>query len=143
VENVTVQRNAFIFCRYSVAVLIWCSLVFQSIYLMGLVFLILLASALLKVHRAPMIWLYTNTAGRFIDSPSVVLDVRATRFAHSMGALLALVSLSLIYRDSPLAWYFVAGFAILKTLSALGFCPAYKLWGCATSGGCCALTGKR
>lgn len=142
-ENVTVQNNAFIFCRYTVAALIWIALIFKSVWVLGAVFVILAASAILKVHRAPMVWLYTNTFGRVVPSREVVLDVRAMRFAHSLGAVLAAISLSLTLRDSPFGWYFVAGFALLKTMSALGFCPAYKLWGCATSGGCCALTGKR
>jgi hypothetical protein len=38
----------------------------------------------------------------------------------------------------------VAAFGVLKTVSALGFCPASKLYGCVIKeGGCCALTGKR
>lgn len=142
-ENVTVQRNAFVFCRYSVAALIWLALILQSVQVLVLVFLILALSALLKVHRAPMVWLWTNTLGRVFSSAEVVLDVRAMRFAHTLGAVLAAVSISLTWRESPFGWWFVAGFALLKTTSALGFCPAYKLWGCATAGGCCALTQKR
>ena len=142
-ENVTVQRNAFIFCRYTVAVLVWAALVFQSTALLWVVLIILALSALLKVHHAPLVWLYTKTLGRWVKSPDVVLDVRAMRFAHTLGSVLALVSLSLVYRQSVYAWYFVAAFALLKTLSAVGLCPAYKLWGCATQGSCCALTPKR
>lgn len=145
-ENVTVQRNAFIFCRYSVAVLVWAALFFPGIraYLLGATLAILVLSALLKVHRAPLVWFYTQTLGRFIKSPDVVLDVRGMRIAHMLGAVLALVALSLAMRDSPLAVYFVGGFALLKTASAVGLCPAYKLYGCVMKGGgCCALTGKR
>lgn len=142
-ENVTIQRNAFIFCRYSIAIAVWAALIFKSIYLLDAVFVILVLSFALKVHRAPMVWLYTNTLGRVIASKDVVLDVRGMRFAHGMGAVLALVSISLVWRGSPFAWYFVALFAALKTLSAVGVCPAYKLFGCMTQGGCCALTGKR
>lgn len=139
----TIQQNAFVFCRYSVAILIWLALILKSGPLLIVVFVILAVSALLKVHRAPMVWFYTQTLGRFVKSKDVVLDVRAMRFAHALGAVLALVSISLVYRNSPFAWYFVGAFALLKTTSALGFCPAYKLWGCATKGGCCALTRKR
>ncbi|MHB1342173.1 MAG: DUF4395 family protein [Coriobacteriia bacterium] len=145
-ENVTVQRNAFLFCRYSVAILVWVALFVGGvrIYLLGAVFVIMALSALLKVHRAPMVWLYTKTLGRFIKSKDVVLDVRAMRVAHGLGALLALISMSLVWRDHPFAVYVVAGFALLKSASAVGLCPAYKLYGCVTKGGgCCALTGKR
>jgi hypothetical protein len=143
VENVIVQRNAFIFCRYSIAILVWAALIFRNAYVLAAVFLILALSALLKVPRAPMVWLYSNTLGHHVDSADVVLDVRAMRVAHTAGAVLALVSLSLVYWNATLAWPFVAVFAVLKTASALGFCPAYKLYGCAVRGGCCALTGKR
>ena len=142
-ENVTVQRNAFIFCRYTVAILVWSALIFRSVYLLGAALLILTASALLKVQRAPLVWLYTHTLGRFIKSEDVVLDVRAMRVAHALGAVLALMSISFVLWDRPFAWYFVAAFALLKTASAVGVCPAYKLYGCAVKGGCCALTGKR
>lgn len=145
-DNVTIQRNAFIFCRYSMAVVVWAALFAESIraYLLGAVFVIMALSALLKVHRAPMVWIYTNTLGRFIESKDVVLDVRAMRWAHGLAALLSLICLSLVLRDSPFAVYVVGGFALLKTASAVGLCPAYKLYGCVTrGGGCCALTGKK
>lgn len=142
-ENVTVQRNAFIFCRYTVAVLIWSSLIFHSVWPIVAALFILALSAILKVHHAPLVWLYTQTLGRVIKSRDVVLDVKGMRVAHTMGTVLALVAVSLIWRGSPIAWYFVGLFAVLKTLSAVGLCPAYKLYGCMKSGGCCALTGKR
>jgi hypothetical protein len=142
-ENVTIQNNAFLFCRYGVAVLIWVALLLQSVYVLWAVFAILALSALLKVERAPMVWSYTNTLGRFVASKDVILDVRAMRFAHTSGAVLAAVALVLVTLHSPLAWPFVGVFALLKTVSALGFCPAYKIYGCAAKGGCCALTGKQ
>jgi hypothetical protein len=141
--NVTIQNKAFVFCRYSVAVLVWLALLLQSIYVLYVVFIVLALSAVLKVERAPMVWLYTNSMGRLVESSDVVLDVRAMQVAHTAGAVLAAVALVLVSWQSPAAWPFVALFAVLKTASALGFCPAYKLYGCAVKGGCCALTGKR
>ena len=143
-ENVTIQNNAFVFCRYSIAVLVWLALLFHSVWLLAAVFVILALSALLKVRRAPMVWLYTNTLGRVVPSRDVILDVSAMRFAHTLGAVLALVSTALVVWASPAAWYFVAAFAVLKSVSALGFCPASKLYGCVIKGGgCCALAAKR
>lgn len=141
--NAIVQRNAFLFCRYSVAVLIWAALLLRSIPLLASVLAILALSALLTVRRAPMIWLYTSTLGRFVPSADAVLDVPAMRFAHSAGAAMAFVAVVLVLRGFPIAWWFVAGFAALKTLSAVGFCPAYKIYGCALKGGCCAVTSRR
>lgn len=143
-ENVTIQNNAFVFCRYSIATLIWLALILHSLWLLVLTLLILALSALLRVRRAPMVWLYTNTLGRFIPSRPVVLDVSAMRFAHALGALLSLISIALVVWHSPAAWYFVAAFAVLKSVSALGFCPASKLYGCVIKGGgCCALAARR
>lgn len=143
-SNVTVQNNAFLFCRYSIAALIWLALIFESLWLLVAVFVILALSALLTVRRAPMIWLWTNTLGRVFPSSEVVLEVDAMRFAHSLGAVLALVSVALVWRGTAIAWWFVALFGLLKTVSALGFCPASKLYGCVIKeGGCCALTAKR
>lgn len=138
-----IQRNAFIFCRYSAAGLVWVALLLQNVWVLLAVFIILALSALLTVRRAPMILLWTWTLGRIFPSDEDVLDIKAMRFAHGLGAMMALVGLSLIWHDNPFAWWFVGAFAILKTTSALGWCPAYKLWGCLKSGGCCALTGKR
>jgi hypothetical protein len=143
-QNVTIQNNAFVFCRYSVTVLVWLALLFQSVWLLGAVFVILLLSAVLGAKNAPMVWLYTQTVGRFVESKDVILDVRGMRFAHSAGAVLAAIALSLALRQAPATWFFVAAFAVIKTTSALGFCPAYKLYGCVVKdGGCCALTAKR
>lgn len=143
-ENMTVQNNAYLFCRYSVAVLVWAALFLQSLWLLVASFVILALSAALKVRRAPMVWLYTQTLGRFIPSRDVILDVSAMRFAHTLGAVIALVAIALVSMESPGAWYFVLAFAVLKTVSAVGFCPASKLYGCVVKGGgCCAITGKK
>jgi len=142
-DNAIVPRNAFVFCRYSVAVLVWAALLFQSAWVLGTVFAILALSAALKVQNAPMVRLYSTTLGRVMRSEEVILGVNAMRFAHTAGAVLALVALVLVYAGSAFAWPFVAIFAVLKTTSALGFCPAYKVWGCMAKGGCCALTGRR
>lgn len=138
-----IQRNAFVFCRYGVAALIWIALLTRSMWVLLAVFLILAASAVLTVRRAPMIVLWTYTLGRIFPSEEDVLDVAAMRFAHGLGALMALIGLALVWHANPYAWWFVAAFALLKTTSALGWCPAFKLYGCLRSGGCCALTGKR
>jgi len=143
-DNVTVQNNAFLFCRYSIAVLVWLALILQSIWLLALALVILGLSAWLKVPRAPMIWIWTNTLGRVVPSREVVLDVKAMRFAHTIGTAMAAISIALVALNVPGAWWFVGAFALLKTVSALGFCPASKLYGCVIKGGgCCAIAAKR
>lgn len=138
-----VPKNAFVFCRYSVAALVWAALLLQNVWILAAVFVILTASAILTVRRAPMIVLWNSTLGHALPSEEDVLNIKAMRFAHGMGAMMALIGLSLVFHGNPFAWWFVGLFAVLKTTSALGWCPAYKLWGCLSEGGCCALTGKR
>ena len=143
-DNVTIQNNAFLFCRYSIAIAVWAALALHSLWLLVVIAVVLGLSAVLKVRRAPMVWAYANTLGRFIPSKDVILDVRAMRFAHTAGTVLAAVSAALVALGVPGAWYFVLVFALLKTVSALGFCPASKLYGCVVkSGGCCALAARR
>jgi len=136
-DHAIVQRNAFVFCRYSVAALIWVAFALQNIWVLLAVFLVLLASALLTVRRAPMILLWTWTLGRIIPSPDEALDIAAMRFAHGMGATLAFIGLAMAWHGNPAAWWFVALFGMLKTVSALGWCPAHKLYACLIKGGGC------
>lgn len=138
-----VQRNAFIFCRYSVAALVWVALLLQNVWVLLAVFVVLALSALLTVRWAPMILLWKWTLARIFPSEEEILDIKGMRFAHGLGAMMALIALSLVWHGNPFAWWFVGLFAILKTTSALGWCPAYKVWGCLAEGGCCAITSKR
>lgn len=143
-SNVIVQKNAFAFCRYSLAVLVWLALILRSLWPLVVVFVILVLSALLTVRYSPLLWLYTHTFGRFLPSADTVLDVRGMRISHTLAAVLTAICLALIWHDRPSAWYAVAAFAVLKTVSAAWACPAYRLYGCVRSGGgCCGLTGKR
>ena len=121
----------------SVAAMTWLALLFQSIWVLIAVFVILLLSALLTVRRAPMIMLWTWTLGRIVPSGEVALDVDGMRFAHGMGAALAFIGIAMAWHGNPLAWWFVALFALLKTTSALGWCPAEKLYRCVLAGGGC------
>lgn len=137
-----VQKKAFAFCRYSVTVLVWVAFALlvarmplASAAVLATVFLIMASSAALTVRRAPMILLWTHTFGRFVPSEDVVLDIRAMRFSHVLASILALVAAVWVGDQRPGAWVFVLFFALLKTFSAVGFCPAYKLWGCVMSGG--------
>lgn len=142
-KPVAVPKAAFAFCRYSVAILVWLSWIFRIKILLVLVFIILLWSAILKVGRAPMILIYKYTINRVVKSADEILDENAMRFAHTLGSIICFICLFLIYFISePVGWSITFMLAILKSVSALGFCPASKLYGCMTSGGCCVLTKK-
>jgi hypothetical protein len=122
-KPVTIPTHAFTFCRYSVAALIWLAWGFHSVWCLGAVLAVLVFSAILTVQRAPMIVLYSWTALRFYKSPEEV------------G-----VCLVGIWLQPEVGWRVTFLLALVKTVSALGFCPATKLYGCATNTTCCPVT---
>ena len=143
-EIVQIPRPAFTFCRISLTVLLWLALALHNAWLVGAVFVILLLSALLKVQRSPMIVLYAQTILRLRPTERFeFLDVAAMRFAHGLGAALALTTWLLLWFRPGAGWWVLLGFCILKTVSACGFCPASKLFVCLRKGGCCTLTRTR
>ena len=143
-KPVSVSTAAFAFCRYVIAILIWLAFILRVKWVVVLVFLILVFSAILKIGKAPMILLYSYTINKLIPSKSEILDEKAMRFAHILGSILALLCIIFLYFiNEKIGWVIVFAFAILKTISAFGFCPASKLYSCVMSGGCCALTKRR
>jgi hypothetical protein len=142
-KPVSVSVAGFAFCRYSVAILIWVSLLLHIKWLLVVVFLILAFSALLKIEKAPMILLYKYTIGKIIKSKEEILNERAMRFAHIMGTILCLICLLFLYCiNVNVGWILVFVFAILKTISAFGMCPASKLYECMGNDSCCAFIKK-
>lgn len=143
-KSVSISTGAFNFCRYGVAIMLWVSILFRLKWLAVLVFAILVLSAILRVSKAPMIVIYNVTFGKFIKTKTEILDEKGMRFAHTMGAGMMFIGLvPLYFLNEQVGWWILFVVASLKTISALGFCPAYKLYGCMSSGGCCALTGKK
>lgn len=138
-KPVAIPSAAFAFCRYSMALLVWLSFILRIKGLLFIIFIIFLASAILKIRRAPMIVLYSVTFNKIIKSREEILDETAMRFAHIMGSSLSFICLLLLYGVSEKAgWYAVLIFGLLKSISAFGFCPASKLYECAMDDKCCA-----
>jgi hypothetical protein len=141
---VPVPRAAFVFCRYAVAAMVWAGLLLRAKWLIVATLVVLALSAALGVARAPLVWIYRMTVERLFPSAPEDLNPRAMRFAHAFGSLFAAVCVVVLYAISePWGWRLVFLFAILKTISAVGVCPATKLYGCMTSGTCCAILRKR
>ena len=139
----SIESAGFAFCRYGVMVLVWLALIFRIKGLVGLVFLILLFSAIFTVKYAPMIIIWRYTLGKMFKSKTEVLNVKAMRFAHTLGAIIAGICVLLLYSGNNLVGWGLVGFlAIMKTISALGFCPASKVYTCMSSGTCCAFSRK-
>lgn len=140
IKPVVVPNGAFVFCRYSLALIPWIALIFQIKWLMILGFAILFLSALLRVGRAPMILLYSYTINKIFKSPDTVLDENAMFFAHTFGTILFGIALILLYFvNERIGWFFVGFVAIAKTVGAMGFCAAAKMYGCMNNSGgqCC------
>ncbi|MFH1408607.1 MAG: DUF4395 family protein [Nanoarchaeota archaeon] len=124
--------------------LIWIAVIFKGAWLVLAAFLILALSALLGVKSSPLIVLYSLTLGHVFPSKTEKLSVEGMRFAHTLGAIFAGAACIGIYFANPvIGWMIAFWLAVMKTVSAVGLCPAYKLYGCMKSGGCCALTRRK
>jgi hypothetical protein len=142
-KPVSVPSAAFVFCRYTLMIMVWGALIFRWKWLAGLVFIILILSASFKIGRAPLIVLYSCTINRLFKSHNEILDENAMRFAHCLGATIILISLLFLYLiNERVGWVILFFLAIIKTIGALGYCPASKLYSCITAGGCCRFIRK-
>ncbi|NTW72039.1 MAG: DUF4395 domain-containing protein [Eubacteriaceae bacterium] len=138
VKPVSISDNAFAFCRYGIAIMVWISWIFRVKELLLAVFIILLSSAVMKVRRAPMIMIYKYTIGTFYPGENVIVDEKGMRFAHAVGAVVSGICVILLYTGftgAGLMLTFVL--ALLKTSAAFGYCSALKLYSCMNSGTCC------
>ena len=134
----TISKGSFAFCRIVVAGLLWFSIILQVKWLVGVVFLIMLFSAVLKVEKAPLILLYKHTADKIKQSKNIIVDEKGIYVSHLAGAIFSVVCLALLYFANPIAAWIATGlFALLQTSAACGFCSALKLYTCMTKGTCC------
>lgn len=139
----SIESAGFTFCRIGMMIIVWIAFLLKLKWLVAFSFVILLLSALLTVKYSPMIVLWRYTLGRLINGKTEILNVTAMKFAHSAGAVLSGTCVVLLYSGFEKAGWVVTGiFAIMKTISALGFCPASKLYVCMSNGGCCSLSKK-
>ncbi len=142
-KPVTLNKASFAFCRISMAILIWVAFFLKSELLLILVSLNFLISAIVRVQHAPLIRLYDLTMNRIKKSPEIVIDSNSIFFAHSLAFVLSLICILLVYLiGDPWTWRVVLLFAILKSISAMGYCPASKLYNCALNGKCCVTSLK-
>jgi hypothetical protein len=136
-----IPKNAFRFCRITMTVIAWLSFILKSKELILLAFLLLLFSAILKIKRAPLVFLYANTVEKVFASKKVDLDEKGIRFAHTLGSVLSGMAVVMVYAGARFAWWWVFAFAVLKTTSMFGLCPGEKLYKC-MKGGCCSILRK-
>lgn len=141
VKTVDVPRDAFRFCRWSLALLMWVGVLTHTVTPIVICWLVMVASAALTVRYAPLMLLWTCTIHRRYPSPPEPLDVAAMRFAHTMASvLIGLPLLLLASGQEPaavLAWRILKVVAVFKTVAAISGCPASKMYACVREGGSC------
>jgi hypothetical protein len=134
----TISKGGFAFCRTVVATLLWAAIILQQKWLVALVGLIMLLSAIFKVERAPLIVLYKHTGDKIRPGENVIVDETGIFVSHLAGTVFSAICLVLLYTAPPLAAWIVTGlFAVLQTSAAFGFCSALKLYTCIVGGTCC------
>jgi len=139
-KPVPVSRGGFAFCRYTVALLVWLSLVLKNKWLLLTVFIIMVLSYILKIQKSPLVALYSNTIDKVKNSGTEMLDERGMRFAHAIGAIMSGLGL-LIWTFLPwkITFFYLLFLAIMKTSAAIGRCSALKLYTCIHNDNCCNL----
>lgn len=142
-KPVTLSRNAFRFCRWSMALLIWLGVLLHLPVLVGICAGIMLLSAILTVRNAPMVWLYTVTLNRIKPSPPEVVDEHGMRLAHTLAFVLMTVGLFLASnaQTTETGWKLLFVVAIFKTAGAIGYCPISRGFTCLLGNGgqCCRI----
>lgn len=136
VHPVRISKIGFEFCRYGVAALVWLAVLFNSYEWLVATALLLGASALLKVRKAPMVVLGHFLMGGMLPD-KVVVDELGMQFAHVMGFVLNIIVLAVVIFVPAIGWWVTLAFALMKTVSAAGHCSALKLYGCLNNDECC------
>lgn len=141
--DVFVSKAGFAVCRYGVAGLVWYSVIDKTPYGLVAAFFVLSISALFGVEKSPLI-LLTQAIEKVLkkESSKVPLFRKGIRFAHTAGTTISVIALLVWYFSSTAGWIVTICFALLKSVSAIGLCPAERLYRCATSDSCCTFMKK-
>lgn len=140
IKMVCVPKNAFKFCSFTMLLLFLTALILKLKVLVLIGLGLLIASALLRIERAPMIVLYKWTLGKVMKSEDEYFDEHAILFAHVFAAVLAALAAGLLYFVNDFAgWSVVFVLVLAKTSAFYGYCGAAKLYGCLNNenGNCC------
>lgn len=137
IKPVTIKKTSFNLCKYGVAILIWIGFLLKMKLMLIIAALILGMSAFLGIDRAPMIILGNWTLSKWFKYGDVMLDFNGMRFAHTLGFILNLIGVILVVFIPKAGWGFVLFIAIIKTISAIGYCSGLKLYECLHNDECC------
>jgi len=141
---VEVPRNAFRFCRWTVALLVWVGVLTHSAAIIVVAGSIMALSAILTVRQAPLISLWRLLVEPHWPSPPEPLDREAMRFAHTVATVALLGPVVLLQAGHvALAWRILTLVAVFKTIGAAGYCPVSRMYGCLRGGGICCRVIRR
>ena len=143
-----VPKKAFAFCRFTICILFWITLVllfFNIKWMIFVPFIIMFLSGILTVRKAPLIILYKLIFDREGKGETDVLNVKSIRFSHYVGAFFSLIVILFLYvfKIDIVAYIFVIILTILQTIAAFGYCSAQKLYECLVLGNNCCNLGKK
>ena len=147
-QMATVPKKGFAFCRYTIALLLWITvlLLFYNIkWMIFIPFGIMVLSGILTVRRAPLIMLYKILFDREGKGETDVLNVSSIRFSHFVGSFFCILVILFLYvfKVNIVAYIFLGILTVLQTIAAFGYCSAQKLYECLILGKNCCNLGKK
>jgi hypothetical protein len=144
IEMVRTKKQSVTFCKYTIAGLLWASIILNSTSLVYLVLFILLISALTGIQKAPLVTLFNHTVAKRISTEDIYINKYSMRFAHYFGAGFCVLILASHYLFPPIITLFLTIIlAILQTIASFGYCSAQKLYECVVCNSNCCRVGKK
>jgi len=136
IKPVRISKIGFDFCRYGVAGIVWLAVIFNQPVWLLVSATILGLSAVLKIRKAPMVVIGEALLGNFLKEVTVI-DENGIRFAHTMGFVLNILVIGIVWSVPTIGLWVMLAFAAMKTVSAAGHCSALKLYDCLNNDTCC------
>lgn len=141
---VTIDGHATIFCRTTIALMLLAGSLLGNVYVIIAAVVIMLASGILGVDKAPLIVLYKVLFSKMIKPKKEVECVDSIRFSHFVGTAFGATGALLIFVGWCLAgWILIYVLTALQLIAMFGFCSAKKLYECLILGKNCCNLGKR
>ena len=144
IKLIEINRQSVAFCKYTIAGLLWLSLILGNMIPIYIVFAIMLISAFTGVHRSPLVLLFDMTVCPYIKPRREYINMYSMRFAHFVGCVFCVLS-GLSYYLLPHFVFVVILiiFALLQSIASFGYCSAAKLYECVICNSNCCRFGKK
>ena len=145
IRMVKVKRQSVVFCKYTIAGLLWLAILLCSPIPVFLVMAVLAVSAMTGVSRAPLVRFYDVTFAKWFHTDEEYINMYSMRFAHVFAFVFCgFILISYYFVPTPLpALALAVILAVLQTIASLGFCSAAKLYDCLICNSNCCRVGKK